>query len=120
MQLVNLDTGEVLAEDVLLAHSFLKRLKGLMFTKTLPLGSCLHIIPCRSIHTFFMNYAIDVLHLDSNLRIVGIESSIQPGKVGATFPQTVSVIELSAGSIMQTKTEIGQAMEFKKKERLLC
>lgn len=115
MQLVNLSTGEVLAENVVLAHSFWKRLKGLMFTKSLTLGTALHIQPCRSIHTFFMNYAIDVLHLDSQHRIIGIEACIKPGKFGSRIRSTASVVELPAGSIAQTKTTIGQAVQFQKK-----
>ncbi len=115
MRLVNLDTEEVLAEQVLLADTFLKRLKGLMFTKTLSPGTGLHILPCRSIHTFFMNYAIDVLHLDSDHRIVGIDINIKPGRFGIRIPETVSVVELVAGSIAQTKTRIGQAVQFQKK-----
>lgn len=119
MRLVNLDTNEIIAEQVLVANTFWKRLKGLMFTKSLNPGTCLHILPCRSIHTFFMNYAIDVLHLDSNQRIVGIESCIQPKKLGVRIPHTVSVVELEAGSIAQTKTKIGQAVQFKKQGEIL-
>jgi len=115
LKLVNLDTGEILADQVLQAYSFAKRLKGLMFTRSLASGACLHIKPCRSIHTFFMNYPIDVLHLDASNRVVGIEANVQPGKVGAAYPHSVSVVELPAGRIEQAKTKIGQTVHFKPK-----
>jgi uncharacterized membrane protein (UPF0127 family) len=112
LKLVNLNTGEILAEQVTEARTFVRRLKGLMFTKALPQGACLRIEPCRSIHTFMMNYAIDVLHLDSNLRVVGIESHVEPGRMGAIIKNTASVVELPAGSIVQTRTQIGQSVQF--------
>lgn len=112
MKLVNLNTGEILAEQVTEARTFARRLKGLMFTKALQQAACLHIEPCRSIHTFFMNYAIDVLHLDRNYTIVGIESRVEPGRMGAVIKNTASVIELPAGSLAQTRTQIGQAVQF--------
>lgn len=115
MRLVNLDTGEVLAEQVNEARTFLRRLKGLLFTKTLAEGNCLHIEPCRSIHTFFMNYAIDVLYLDAGGQIVAMEKNVEPGRTGGRFRNTASVVELPAGSMEHTQTKIGQTVQFYQK-----
>lgn len=112
LKLANLNTGEILAEQVTEARTFARRLKGLMFTKALPQTACLHIEPCRSVHTFFMNYAIDVLYLDRNRTIVGIESRIKPGRLGAVIKNTASVVELPGGSLEQTRTKIGQTVQF--------
>jgi uncharacterized membrane protein (UPF0127 family) len=114
MKLVNLSNGEVLAEQVMEARTFMQRLKGLMLTKVLPAGNGLHITPCRSVHTFFMNYSIDVLHLDSGSSIVALEPDLKPGRVGKSNRTTASVVELPAGTIARTKTELGQAVQFKK------
>ncbi|MBF8983816.1 DUF192 domain-containing protein [Lutibacter sp. B2] len=113
MKLLNLDTGELLANNILVAKTFYTRLKGLMFTKNLPSDCALHIQPCRGIHTFFMHYSIDVLHLDSNHKIVAIEENLQPGKIGNTYPCTVEVVELCAGKVQETKTKIGNRLQFK-------
>lgn len=124
MKLINRDNGLIIALQIGEARSFWSRLKGLMFTRDLPPGCALHIRPCRSIHTFFMNYSIDVLHLDSHLRIVGMEQRLKPGKLGERYGHTVSVIELPAGSIEQTETRVGHAVHFVKnyneEERLEC
>lgn len=112
MKLINLDNGQVVANDVQEARTFLKRLKGLMFTKQLPSGCALHIQPCQSIHTFFMNYSIDILHLDRDYRVVATEENVAPGKIGKKVLQTASVVELPAGSIHQTDTQVGQAVQF--------
>ncbi|GGG00598.1 DUF192 domain-containing protein [Paenibacillus abyssi] len=116
-QLINAQTKELLAYELREAQTFLRRLKGLMFTNHLPSGTGLHLAPCQSIHTFFMNYAIDVIYLDDQQQIVGIENKLQPGKLGQVFRNSVSVIELPAGTLENSKTRVGHTVRFQKKEK---
>ena len=112
MKLINLDNGQVLAQEVRLANTFFRRLKGLMFTKQLEESCGLHIQPCRSVHTFFMNYGIDVIHLDGKNKVVLLEEGLQPSKFGQANRHTVSVVELPAGRIKETQTKVGDFLEF--------
>jgi uncharacterized membrane protein (UPF0127 family) len=113
LKLVNLDNGAVIGWEIRKAYTFLRRLMGLAFTKELPVGYALHIQPCRSVHTFFMNYALDVIYLDEQMKVVGCEEYLQPGKIGKQFPGVRSVVELPAGRIRETETSVGQALQFK-------
>lgn len=117
MEVKNQENGQVLAWDTEEALSFMRRLKGLMFTKNLPFGSALHIRPCKSVHTYFMKYSIDVLYLDSDQRIIGMEENLQPGYIGRRHSNTVSVIELPSGRIRETETEVGHTIILKTKGR---
>ena len=112
MKLINLDNESVIANKIHRAESFWNRFKGLMFTDSLPADCGLHIRPCRSIHTFFMKYSIDVLHLDSRHQVVGLEENLQPGKVGKVIPNTTEIIELPSGTIQETKTKVGHRLQF--------
>lgn len=112
MKLVNANTGETIAQQVMEAKTFGRRLRGLLFTKRLSSGLCLHIEPCRSVHTFFMQYAIDVVYLDKQHRVVGVEEFLKPGRVGTVFKGAASVVELPAGSIGLTRTTVGQSVQF--------
>jgi uncharacterized membrane protein (UPF0127 family) len=112
LKLVNQDTGETIAWKVMQAHSFFRRLRGLLFTEPLSPGTGLHIKPCRSVHTFMMGYAIDVLYLDAQLRVVGVEEHLPPGRIGAVIKNTASVVELPAGSIRTTRMAVGQTVQF--------
>ncbi|MRH44325.1 DUF192 domain-containing protein [Aquibacillus halophilus] len=112
MKLVNLSTNETVATNIKRAYTFLKRLKGLMFTKKLHSDTGLHIKPCRSVHTFFMKYAIDVLYLDVGNQVIAIDESMVPGKVGKLYKDATSVIELPAGSVTENKIEIGHKLNF--------
>lgn len=113
MKAINQDNGQILASRVEGAYTFIKRLRGLLFTKSLPNGDALHIQPCRSVHTFLMNYAIDILYLDKHQKVIGMDESLQPGQTGRKFRQTYSVIELPLGIIKETNTQVGQTVILK-------
>jgi uncharacterized membrane protein (UPF0127 family) len=112
MKLLNLDTNQVIAEQVKEAHTFWTRFKGLMLTNSMPDNLALHISPCPSIHTFFMRYGIDVLYVNDKNQIVGLEENLAPGKTGKRFSKVLSVIELPAGKIKTTSTAVGQTVAF--------
>lgn len=83
-----------------------------MFTKKLSPDSGLLITPCSGIHTFFMNYTIDVLYLDNNNKILAIDEEMEPGKIGKVVKGSKSVVELSSGKVKETLTKVGQVVEF--------
>lgn len=113
MKVVNLSNGAELANHAVTADTFFKRLKGLMFTKSLPAEHGLIIQPCQSIHTFFMNYSIDVLYLSKDLEIVGLDETVKPATVGKYRKRAYSVLELPSGTIRQTETKIGNYLTIK-------
>lgn len=103
MLLVNKTDNKVISENLEVADTFFKRLKGLMFTKELLQHDALHISPCNEIHTFFMNYSIDVLYLDKDKRIVHVDEEMVPGKIGKKVKNAISVVELPGGRIKNSK-----------------
>ena len=112
MKLINKTSNTIISENVMVANTYFKRLKGLMFTKELPDQSALHIVPCNEIHTFNMKYSIDVLYLDRNNNILHIEEEMQPGKIGKRVKNAVSVVELPSGKVKRVGVKIGQAVVF--------
>ncbi|WP_375051674.1 DUF192 domain-containing protein [Virgibacillus sp. JSM 102003] len=114
--MVNRDTGQLIAGDVQSAYSFWKRLKGLMFVKSLPDDLAMHIAPCSSIHTFFMKSRIDILYLNDKYEIVGMEENLASGKIGKRFSKVRSVVELPAGKIKTSAVNVGQAVDFVRRE----
>lgn len=108
----NITTNVKICSNVLAATSFFKRFKGLMFTKELPQDFSIFIKPCGQIHTFFMNYNIDVLYLDKDNIILDTDENLEPGKIGKKVKGAVSVIELPGGKISKTGIKAGQALEI--------
>ncbi|WP_249870302.1 DUF192 domain-containing protein [Oceanobacillus saliphilus] len=112
IKLVNIDTDEAIAERVKGAYTFWSRFKGLMLTESMPENEALHISPCTAIHTFFMKYSIDIIYLNKEKEIVGIEEYLEPGRIGKKFMNVKSVIELPAGTIRNTSTAVGQKVNL--------
>jgi uncharacterized membrane protein (UPF0127 family) len=67
MQLINITNGAVLADVVQLADNFMTRLKGLLGRTGLKSDEALIIQPCKSVHTCFMRFPIDVIFLNNEL-----------------------------------------------------
>lgn len=112
MKLINKTNNTVISENVMVADTFVTRLKGLMFTKKLPEEDALHIIPCNGIHTFNMRYSIDVIYLDKSQIIIAIDEDVHPRRMGRPIKNAVSVVELPTGRVKKLAIKIGQALQF--------
>src|SRR3982074_138683 len=62
-------TGQVLAEELEMPHTFVGRGLGLMFRSSLAPGRGMWLIPANGIHMMFMNFAIDAVFLDRKERV---------------------------------------------------
>lgn len=71
--------------------------RGLAGLPDLPPDRALHLIPCRSIHTIGMRFALDLLWLDGDGRLVRLDEAVQPRRM-RTCLSARSVIEARAGS----------------------
>lgn len=99
MQLVNLKTGEVIADQVKNADGFLGRLVGLLDKSSMLEGSALVLRPCRSIHTFFMRFNIDVVFLDPAGRVLCVIHEMPPFRISPLVKGALKVVELPGGMI---------------------
>ena len=104
MRLINQTRDTVLAEDIYLAGSFLKRVKGLLGRKEFLPGQGLILEPCNSVHTFFMRFPIDLLFVDNNYRIIKALPEFLPNRISRIFWRSRLVIELPRGVLKLTKT----------------
>ncbi len=95
-----------------MANNFFTRFKGLMGTRTLPAGGGLWIVPCNSIHMFFMKIPLDVIFLDKNHNVVHLIENIKPWRVSKIVAKAHSVIELPVGTIANSRTIVGDKMDI--------
>lgn len=63
------------------ATSFGARLRGLALRREPPPGVALLIPRCRSVHTFGMRFALDLVWLDGERRVVRIDRAVPPRRV---------------------------------------
>ena len=83
------------------ARSFKERSWGLLGHQSLPEHHCLWIHKCRSIHTFFMKFNIDVLYVDENLKITKIRRDIPPWSLSWGGVTSKSCFEFQGQSLSQ-------------------
>ena len=113
-QIVNLNNGSILADNIKVADTFWGRLKGLMFKSGLAKGGCLIIRPCNMIHTFGMRFALDIIFAaergEAVYEVVHITENIKPCRIGTLVREADCVLELSAGTVKTSGTKVGDQL----------
>lgn len=94
------------------ADNFFTRFKGLMFVKEIEDNYALHITPCNQIHMLNMRFALDVIYLDQNDRVVKIDENVQPGKICKTVRNAKSVIEMKAAAAARFGIRQGDTLKM--------
>lgn len=112
MRIINQTKNTILAEEVILANTAFKRMKGLLGKKEFMRGCALILKPCNSIHTFFMRFPIDVLFLDKNNRVIKAISSLPPYRLTRVYLNSGFAIELPSGIIKLSSTQEGDTISF--------
>lgn len=64
------------------------------------------IDPCNSVHSFFMNYSLDILYLNSSFEIIKIYQNLQPWQVSYGYGAAM-VLELSSGMSKKLRLKEG-------------
>ena len=100
-----------LAYRIDVADTGRKRRKGLLSHSSLACGEGMWIVPCESVHTFGMRFAIDLVYLDRDKVVLKIRHGVSPWRISACL-SAHSVLELASGSVCRTGTSLGDILEF--------
>jgi hypothetical protein len=96
-----------------LADTSAKRRTGLLKHERLEPGHGLWIVPCESVHTFFMKFAIDLVYVDRKHKVRKVRSAVPPWRLSACL-SAHSILELPAGTAERTGTQAGDELLFEK------
>ena len=80
-----------------MARSVRSRLRGLALAAP---GAALLIPRCRSVHTFGMRFALDLIWLDARGRVLGVEEGVGPWRVRSRR-DAAAVLEVPAGGAFE-------------------
>ncbi len=109
---VNSTRDTILAESVERASSFLARLRGLIGRAELPPGRGLLLEPCRSVHTCFMRFPIDVIFLNKEGKMVYLAVGMRPYNATPYIKRAHRVLELPAGTLSRSGSVLGDTVKF--------
>ncbi len=111
-RIINLTRSTTISGRAVWARSFWARLCGLMFRNPLPDGGGLVLEPNYSVHTFGMRFAIDVIFVDRHGCVVGLTPAMLPNRPFAAARYAQRTIEVPAGIIAATQTQLGDMLQF--------
>ena len=95
---------------VRIAKGFFGRLAGLLVLPRLQPCEGLYLAPCSSVHTAGMRYAIDVLFVNRERRVLKLVSHLRPWRVAACW-EAHAAVELLAGEAARLEIQKGQVVE---------
>ncbi|MFC1512728.1 DUF192 domain-containing protein [bacterium] len=112
MRLVNKRNNITIAEKVYTADTLFSRLKGLLGTKSLHPDHVLIINNTKQIHSFFMQFPIDVLFLDKNRTVIKIYKNFKPYRISTFLLNAKYVVELAQGALEKKDVSKGDTIDW--------
>jgi uncharacterized membrane protein (UPF0127 family) len=112
MKIYHCTTGQCLAERVVLANTFLTRLRGLLGRRRLAPSEALWLRPCNGVHTLGMIFAIDAIFLDEEMRVVKLVENLRPFRVTVPHLRARSVVEMAAHSAARASLKVGDQLRI--------
>ena len=97
--------------EILIADNFITRFAGLMFQKKLPAATGLFLAPCNSVHMCFMRFAIDVIYLDKDYKILKVVKNLRPWIGLSMCAKAYATLEMTAGEANRCGLEVGKTLE---------
>lgn len=89
-------------------HTFFGRLRGLLGKSFLPDHSGIYLDDCRDIHTFGMQFTIDVVMINSDAEVV-FAQSVVPNRI-VVCRKARHTIEMSNGMIERLNIVLGEKL----------
>lgn len=115
-KLIRMDTSNGLLCIAEVADNHWTRLRGLLGRTGLIKDHGLWIKPCKSVHTSFMAFPIDVVYLTKDNVVAKTVSSLGPFHFSLGGPSARSAIELPAGTIALLDLKANQTVTISSAE----
>ena len=101
--------GGIVARAIETAFDSPTRNRGLLGRSGLADDQALILAPCSSIHTFFMQFAIDVAFMDRDGVVLRVRQALGPWRVQIAF-RAFAVIEFASGRLDRSDTRAGDRL----------
>jgi uncharacterized membrane protein (UPF0127 family) len=111
VRVYNTTRHSCLGEQISMADSSLRRLVGLLGKRSLAPGYGLFIVPSQAVHTVGMAFPIDVVFVDKKYNVLGVRKAVRPFRITRVFWKAFGVLELPAGTITGSHTEVGDQLK---------
>jgi uncharacterized membrane protein (UPF0127 family) len=113
MKLYEVSSQRLILSDLEVTASSRSRTRGLIGHPVLDMRQGLVIRPCSWIHTFGMGFAIDVLYVGRDGRIVACAENLRPGRIDRPVLRSRWVVEMAAGGVRHHGLKVGDVLEVR-------
>jgi uncharacterized membrane protein (UPF0127 family) len=108
--LLNTRSKRPVATSLETAFESADRKKGLLGRDGLAPGQAMVIAPTNLVHTFAMRFAIDILFMSRDGRVLKVSPDVPPRRIAGSL-RAFAVIELAAGQAAASDTRPGDILE---------
>ena len=112
MTMVAKKDGKVLIDAIEVPDTVFGRMKGLLGRRSLGRGKAMLLSPCSSIHTFGMQFSLDLVFLDRTMRITSLSEKVPPNRVEWGGVAARSVLELETGWLEMASLREGDQLDL--------
>lgn len=88
------------------------RLRGYLGRPPPGRGEGLLFVPSRGVHMYGMKVSLDVVLMDDSGQVVATYPELAPGNRTEVHPEARYALELPAGTIQRTGTQVGDLLEW--------
>ena len=113
LEAVNISKGESMLARIEWAGTSSDRKRGLLGRDSLDPEEGIYIVPCKMIHMFGMRFPIDVAFLAADGRVLAVHHTLKPNHLSRLVFRADGVLEIAAGRLSATNTEVGDIIEFR-------
>ena len=106
---------DVVATTVEAAFDLADRLRGLLGRASLAPGTALIIAPCSAVHTFAMQFPIDVIFAARDGRVLKVRRALGADTV-TQARRAFAAIEMAAGEAYRHGVEVGDRLEIRSRD----
>ena len=112
LRALNVTKGTVIARQVAVADTSETRRQGLLGRDGLEAGEGLWLVPCEWVHMFVIRFPIDIVVLNRDSRVVGVQENLRPGWIAKFFWGAESTLELPVGAVRASNTVRGDRVTW--------
>jgi uncharacterized membrane protein (UPF0127 family) len=99
-----------LSLNVTLTDTHATRLKGLVGKLRLKGDEGIWVVPSQGVHTIGVLFAVDLIYLDDDNRVIHLEESFGTFRIGPVRTNCASVLELPTRTIYASHTRVGDQL----------
>lgn len=99
-----------LSLNVAAADTHLSRLRGLAGRFRLKSDEGIWVNPSQGVHTIGVLFAIDLIYLDADFRVIHLVESFGTFRIGPVRANCYSVLELPTRTIYSSQTQVGDEL----------